>query len=120
VVISIIGVLFALSGAAYQRFRVTGQVKAAEDIVAKLQGGVDDQLKVIADNARKERLQGSADFSGIQTYCGGDADRAVALLVYCRVKQNFPQSTADLQQTCTSPRSSESPGSPSPSGTAAG
>jgi len=101
VVLAIIGILMGIGGAAYQRFRVSGQVKATEDIVAKLQGGVDDQLKVIADNVRREKLLGSADFSGIQNYCGGDPDRAEAMLVYCRIKQNFPQSTADLTQTCT-------------------
>jgi prepilin-type N-terminal cleavage/methylation domain-containing protein len=101
VVIAIIALLFSLGGAAYQRIRIAQTVKTTEDIVNKLQGGVDDQLQVLADEVRREKLTRSNDFSGLQGYCGGDLDRTEALLLYCRIKQYFPETITDLKQTCT-------------------
>jgi len=89
--LAIITVLVSLSAAAIFKIKVNGMVRSTETSVARIQVGVDTQVKIIADNVRtKDRQQHSPDFTNLVAYCGGDEDRAAALLMYCRLKQNFP------------------------------
>jgi prepilin-type N-terminal cleavage/methylation domain-containing protein len=90
VVLAIITLLVSLSMAAYQRVRLTQMVRTTENVVEKLQMGVDNQVKIIADGVRLERQRRSPDFEAMYSAAGGDADRGEALLMYCRLRQNFP------------------------------
>jgi len=96
VVLAIITILVSLSMAAYQRVRITQLVRATESVVEKLQMGVDQQVTIIADNVRREQQNKSADYDAMYNAVGGDADRAKALLMYCRLKQNFPTTAAEV------------------------
>jgi len=109
VVIAIIGLLVSLTTAAIQRVRVTQAVRTSENIVTKIQMGIDNQVKVIADGVRRElpspaNSSGSKDFSDMLTACGGGSaneDLAAAVLMYCRLRQNFPQTSGELTTTMT-------------------
>jgi prepilin-type N-terminal cleavage/methylation domain-containing protein len=103
VVIGIIALLVSLSTAAYQRVRVSQQVRTSEDVVAKVQMGLDNQVKIIADNVRIDRSKPPADrsqdFKDMLTFCGGDEDLTAAVLLYCRLRQNFPQTAGEVSAT---------------------
>lgn len=91
VALAIITILVSLSAAAIHRVRLNGMIRTTETTVGRLQMGVDKQVTIISDEVRtKDVQQRSADFAALLPYCGGDADRAAALLLYCRLKQNFP------------------------------
>jgi prepilin-type N-terminal cleavage/methylation domain-containing protein len=89
VVIAIIAVLLSLGMGGYMAVRRVQNVRRAEDVVAKLQAGVDNQVKALGDRVRAEQLNKSDEYTALLNYCG-DADRAAALLMYCRLRQNFP------------------------------
>ncbi len=91
VVIAVIGILVSLSAVGYLQVRKTRMRKTSEDVVSKLQLGIDNQVKIIADNVRQEQAKRTPEFEKLFAYCDGDTDRAAALLLYCRLKQNFPQ-----------------------------
>lgn len=90
VVLAIITLLVSLSMAAFQRVRISEMVKTAESVVSKLQTGLDNQVKVVSDDVRRDAQNRTSDYERMYTYCDGDADRAAALLLYCRLKQKFP------------------------------
>jgi prepilin-type N-terminal cleavage/methylation domain-containing protein len=96
VVIVIIGVLIGLGAGGAQRIRVTMKVKASQDTVAKCQSAIDDQIKAINGMVAKEQRERSSEYTTLLSYCDGDPDRAAALLTYCRVRQYFPVTQADL------------------------
>ncbi len=96
VVLAIIALLMSLTTAAYQRVRLTQMVRASENTVGKIQTGLDNQVKVIADNVRREQQNQSPDFAALLPFCNGDSDRTAALLLYCRLKQSFPTTSAEL------------------------
>jgi prepilin-type N-terminal cleavage/methylation domain-containing protein len=98
VVVVIIGVLIGLGAGAAQRIRVTMYVKASGDTVAKCQSALDDQIKrgINPMVAKESTKPYSNEFSLLLTYCEGDPDRAAALLTYCRIRQYFPTTQADL------------------------
>jgi prepilin-type N-terminal cleavage/methylation domain-containing protein len=101
VVISIIALLLSLSTAAYQRVRISQMVRTSEDVVVKVQMGLDNQVKIIADKVRGEALLAtrSQDFTDLMPFCGGDEERTAAVLMYCRLRQNFPQTAAEVSAT---------------------
>jgi prepilin-type N-terminal cleavage/methylation domain-containing protein len=96
VVLSIIAVLTSLTAAAVQRVRLQRIVKTSEDTVGKVQSALDNQVKVISDKVNRERLEKSPDFSSLVAYCGNDEERAVALLLYCRLRQYLPETAAEV------------------------
>lgn len=97
VVLAIIALLLSLTTAAVQRVRVTQMVRTSENVVSKIQMGLDNQVTVIADNVRRESQNGgSADFNNLKPFCDNDPDRTAAVLLYCRLRQNFPQTQAEL------------------------
>lgn len=98
VVLGIIVVLVALSTAAVQRYRISQQVRSSEDIVLKLQHALDNQMEQIVAQVGKDRRSQTPQFTAMVSFCGGDADRAEALLCYCRLRQAFPQTAAELNQ----------------------
>ncbi|MCE9563901.1 MAG: prepilin-type N-terminal cleavage/methylation domain-containing protein [Planctomycetes bacterium] len=99
VVLAIIAVLVSLSAAAYQRVRITQMVRTSEQTVAKIQMGLDNQVKIIADNVRQEQINKSPDFTTMLSFCGGggsNEDLAAAVLLHCRLRQYLPQTQAEL------------------------
>ena len=92
VVIAILAVLAGLTMSGVSYVRVRQQTRTSEQIVYKLQEAVDQLVKATAEQVRKERLSRSSVFTGLLPYCGHDEDRAEALLLYCRLRHNFPQS----------------------------
>lgn len=98
VVLGIIIVLVALSTAAAQRYRISQQVRSSEDIVLKLQHALDNQMEEIVAQVGKDRRSQTPQFMAMVSFCGGDPDRAEALLCYCRLRQAFPQTAAELNQ----------------------
>jgi prepilin-type N-terminal cleavage/methylation domain-containing protein len=94
-VIAIIALMASLLTGAVQRVRVNQMVHACEDVVSKLQAGVDNQVMGINESVVKERRDRTAIFTALVSYCGDD-DRAASLLTYCRIRQAFPQTVADL------------------------
>jgi hypothetical protein len=99
VVVGIITLLVALLTAAVQRVRVNAQVHASEDIVIKLQQALDNQREAIVTQVGTERRNQTQEFSALLGYANGDPDRAEALMLYCRLRQAFPQTASELSMT---------------------
>ena len=99
VVITIIAILIAFSFGGVMRVRTSQQVRSSEDIVEKVQLAVDNQYKAITAQAYKEISGGGTtpEAQSLINYMGGDTDAAQALLTYCRIRQNFPQTFAEVQ-----------------------
>jgi prepilin-type N-terminal cleavage/methylation domain-containing protein len=92
VVIAILAVLAGLTMSGVSYVRVRQQTRTTEQIVFKLQEAVDQLVKATVEQVRKERLSRSSVFTSLLPYCDNDEDRAEALLLYCRLRHNFPQS----------------------------
>jgi prepilin-type N-terminal cleavage/methylation domain-containing protein len=90
VVVAIITVLAGLIMAGVAAVRTRQQARTTEDIVYKLQGGIDNQVKAINEAVRADRKAKTPQFLSLAAYCG-DEDRAEALLMYCKLRQAFPQ-----------------------------
>jgi len=91
VVIGIIVVLTALLMSGVSAVRIRQQERTTEDIVRKVQQGINNQVKILNDQARSDRRNRTAVYLGLLTFCGGDEDRTEALLMYCKLRQAFPQ-----------------------------
>ncbi len=102
VVIAIMSLLLALSSAAVMRVRVVQQVRRSSDVVEKLQVAVDNQYKAIIAQAQTDmRLKSTQDATQLINFFGGDTDTALAMLTYCRIRQSFPQTFAEVQLSQT-------------------
>ena len=97
VVIAILAVLAGLTMSGVSYVRVRQQTRTTEQIVFKLQEAVDQLVKATVEQVRKERLSRSSVFTSLLPYCDNDEDRAEALLLYCRLRHNFPQSFAEAR-----------------------
>src|SRR5581483_8304825 len=102
VVVGIITLLVALLTAAVQRVRVNAQVRASEDIVIKLQQALDNQREAIVTQVGVDRRNRTTEFQALRSFAGDDDDRAEALLLYCRLRQAFPQTATELQSQISS------------------
>jgi prepilin-type N-terminal cleavage/methylation domain-containing protein len=97
VVISIIAILVALSMAAVMRVRLSQEVRSSSMTVEKLQVAVDAQHKAIIAQATQDiRSQAPQDARAMMDLMGQDADAALAILTYCRIRQSFPQVFAEV------------------------
>ena len=96
VVLAIMVVLASLIMAAVQKVRVSRMVRDSESTVVKCQSGVDYHVKAINDQVALDARNRTDDFRRLTAYCDGDEARAAALLTYCRIKQAFPQSAAEV------------------------
>ncbi len=99
VVLAILAILAGLtmSGVNYVRYRQ--QYRATEQALFKLQTALDQQVKAITEQVRKERLSRSSQFTALVPWCDNDEDRAEALLLYGRLRQTFPQSYAEARNS---------------------
>jgi prepilin-type N-terminal cleavage/methylation domain-containing protein len=99
IVITIIALLLALSIAAVMRIVTAQQIKSSSDIVEKVQVAVDNQYTAIRAQAQLDiqgKGGGAQDAMAIINFFNGDQDAALALLTYCRVRQSFPQTFAEV------------------------
>jgi prepilin-type N-terminal cleavage/methylation domain-containing protein len=104
VVLAIIGVLIGLSMAAVMRVRTAQMVRSSSDTVEKVQLALDTQYKAIIAQAAKDIDGQAQDAQAILDYfnrVGGDRDAAASLLAYCRIRQSFPQTFAEVQLPVT-------------------
>jgi prepilin-type N-terminal cleavage/methylation domain-containing protein len=103
VVVGILAILVALSAAAIMRVQNAQQNRSSQDVVEKVQTALNNQYKAIIDQARNDIGNGRAltqDAQAMVNYAeanGGDADTALALLTYARIRWNFPQTFAEVQ-----------------------
>jgi hypothetical protein len=97
VVLGIIGVLVALSIGAVMRIQTVQQIRSSSDVVEKVQVAVDNQYKALIAQAQTDMRNQSQDATALINYFNGDTDSALALLTYCRVRQSFPQTFAEVQ-----------------------
>ncbi len=92
-VIAILAALSAIGVGAYFRIMGSSESKASETTVAKMTTGLNKAWSAGRDTAEKEFKEGtySAQIATITTIAGGDRDRAKALWMYFRMKNEFPQ-----------------------------
>jgi type II secretory pathway pseudopilin PulG len=103
VVLGIIVVLIALLMSAVSAVRIRQQERTTDDIVYKLQQGIETQRKALVDQALADRKTRTPDFVNLVTYCGGDEDRAQALLTYLKLRHSFPQNYSEATTNVTIP-----------------
>jgi prepilin-type N-terminal cleavage/methylation domain-containing protein len=101
VVIAIITILAGLVMAGVSAIRTLQQSRTTDDIVTKVQNGIEVQRKAMTDQARADRRARTQDFQNLLTYCGGDEDRAEALLMYLKLRHVFPQTYAEATSNVT-------------------
>jgi hypothetical protein len=89
-------VLTALLMSGVSAVRTRQQERTTEDIVLKVQIGINNQVKILNDQARDDRRNRTAVYTALVAYCGADEDRAEALLMYCKLRQAFPQTYSDV------------------------
>lgn len=103
VVIAILAVLAGLTMSGVGYVRVRQQYRASEQTVYKLQEALDQQVKALTEQVRKERLTRSSAFTQLIPYCQNDEDRAEALLLYCRLRHTFPITFAEARSNLSIP-----------------
>ncbi len=89
VVISIIGVLAAISAGAMFRLRAAQTASNTEGTLSKLHGLMMDRWHASLDRAKKTVPSDLVD------RCGGDKERAVAIWTYAVLKNDFPTTFAE-------------------------
>jgi hypothetical protein len=95
VVLAIIAVLASLTSGAVQKVRVNQMIRSSEDVVSKLQAGVDMQVKAIVEAGKNDRRLKTSVFTQLVGFCDNDEDRAEALLAYVRLRQYLPYTLSD-------------------------
>ena len=103
VVVAILAVLSAIGVGAFFRVRASSEIKANETTVAKMTTGLNKAWSAGRDSAEKEFKDNtySAQIATITTIAGGDRDRAKALWMYFRMKNEFPQTFAEAKAATT-------------------
>ena len=95
VVISIIGILTAISAGALFRLRAAQTVNNTEGTLSKLHVNMMRQWSSVADQAK------ATVPSSLVDRCGGDKERATALWTYATLKNEFPMSFAEVRLTAS-------------------
>lgn len=117
VVIAILTVLAALTSGAYFRIRAAQMVSSTEATLTQVSTGFDRIWSASRDQAEKEftssRLPGANNYDALVTYCFAGAvptaendrskakERAKALWMYLRMKNEFPQTFMESHNTIT-------------------
>lgn len=94
IVISIIGVLLSLTGAAVFKTIQVRKRTNTQQTVQKLYLQLQRQMKAVIDEARDEARTGKIPPS-VVALAGGDMNRAQFVWIKLRLKQQFPQSYAE-------------------------
>ena len=93
VVISIIGILTAISAGALFRLRAAQTVNNTEGTLSKLHGLTMTRWSGIVDQAKKDVPASLVD------RCGGDRERAIAVWTYATLKNEFPMTFLEAKAT---------------------
>ncbi len=101
VVVAILAVLSAIGVGAFFRIRGSAEIKANETTVAKMTTGLNKAWSAGRDSAEKEFKDGtySNQIATITTIAGGDRDRAKAIWMYFRMKNEFPQTFLEAKSS---------------------
>src|SRR4051812_16207853 len=96
VVISIIAVLLALSGVAYQKAVENRRNASTDELGQRLQPALEAEYDAVVKQAAKERRDGKIP-PGVVAYCDGDMDRAQAVWTAARIRQQFPENFTEAK-----------------------
>ena len=100
VVIAIIGVLLALTATAVFGVRRGQQNEFSTATLTKLDARIQDKVKKITEQINddwKNRQITSPEVVAVSAACGGNADVAKAVMLYGRLRQQFPMTLAEAQ-----------------------
>src|SRR6266545_3779309 len=99
VVISIIAVLLALSGVAYQKAMENRKNSSTDERGQRLQPALEMEYDAVVQQAAKDIRNGTAGpaYAATLTYCDGDADRARAVWTAAKIRQHFPENFAEAK-----------------------
>jgi prepilin-type N-terminal cleavage/methylation domain-containing protein len=107
VVIALLSLLAALAAGTYFRIRNGQLVTTTESSLQKINAGLDRIWSAERDRAEKEfnekRLPNNIAFTALTNFCGGnnETDRARAVWMTARMKQDFPQTFAEARANVT-------------------
>jgi prepilin-type N-terminal cleavage/methylation domain-containing protein len=102
VVIGIIAVLAAISAGAYFRVVSNQYIKETETRVRKVATGLDGQWSAVIADVQNEISNGKATI--LVGSCGNDRDAANAIYLKLRLRQEFPQSFAEVNDPSSTTR----------------
>ncbi len=92
VVISIIGILLALTTAAVVGVRRKQQNEFSEATLTKLDTRIQDKMRKITDQINSDVTNNAAEAPTVVSACGGNKDVAKAVMLYARMRQQLPMS----------------------------
>jgi prepilin-type N-terminal cleavage/methylation domain-containing protein len=103
VVISIIAILAALTAAAAFGVRRNMQKQNAEATLTKIDQKIADKVKTIRDQIQDDIKKGTGlpEFDAAKSLTGGNPEGAKAVMLYARLRQQFPMSFAESRTAMT-------------------
>ncbi|MGL4422490.1 MAG: pilus assembly FimT family protein [Gemmataceae bacterium] len=103
IVVGILAALSVIAAGVFFRMQSNQEVKATEAIVQKLSTGLNRQWSAVRDQAEKEWRQSQypVQRDSLMLLAGGDEDRAKAVWLYMRLKQEFPNTFAEAKAAVT-------------------
>jgi len=102
-VVAIITVITGLVLAGVSSVRKRQRAHTTDQNVLKIQEGIDNQAKILRDQVRADRKNGTQDYRNVLIYCDNDPDRAEALLMLLRLRHAFPQNYAEATSNVVLP-----------------
>lgn len=94
-VIAILGVLSAIFVGVLVSVRGDAAQRGTKETLDKIHAALDQQVKMIADKAKKDRQNKVPEFMSLIGFCNGDEERAEALWVHINIRRQFPQTFAE-------------------------
>jgi prepilin-type N-terminal cleavage/methylation domain-containing protein len=97
VVLGIIAVLIALTGAALQKAADSQRNRSTDDLMNRLQPALDAEYDSVVKQCGKDRRNGTdPTYQAVLAWCDNDPDRALAVWTGGKLRQNFPQTFAEV------------------------
>ncbi|QJW97476.1 type II secretion system protein [Frigoriglobus tundricola] len=98
VVLTIILVVLALSGAAYQKATDGQRGRTTDDLMKRLQPALDAEYdSVVKQCARDKPDNTNTTYQSVLAWCNGDPDRARAVWTAANLRRQFPQTFAEVK-----------------------
>ena len=94
VVIALLAALAAITAGAVMRVRAAQMIANSEKALNKTQRTLDQQWMVVADKCRDDAKNNRIP-AAVLAHCENDKERALALWLYIKTRQEFPQSFAE-------------------------
>ena len=95
IVIGIIAALAAISVGAFFQVRGSQDKSVAEVTLNKLHSAFDIKYKAVLDDARKA-VANMADSDPLMVRCGGDKERALVVMTYVKLRNEFPMESKEV------------------------